>query len=64
MIVFSWAKPINIKPQFYGGKCHQIELLLKLHITLANIISALFSHCSILLLTPYFDRERMEQASF
>lgn len=23
-----------------------------------------FSHCGILLLTPYFDRERMEQASF
>lgn len=37
---FSKAKPINIKRQFYGGKCHQTELLLKLHITLANIISA------------------------
>lgn len=62
--MFSKAKPINIKRQFCGGKCHQIGLLLKLHVTLANLISALFSHCGILLLMPYFDRESMEQASF
>lgn len=64
VIMFSKAKPINIKCQFCGGKCHQIGLILKLHITLANIISALFSHCGILSLTAYFDRGRMEQASF
>lgn len=64
VIMFSKANPINIKRQFCGGKCHQIGLLLKLHVTLANLISALFSHCGILLLMPYFDRESMEQASF
>lgn len=56
--MFSKTKPIPIKSQFCnGGKCHQIGLLFKLHITRANIMSVLFSHRDTLLLTPYFDRK-------